>query len=300
LSLHCRGLTWIASFFYPSLKGLSILQRLFFVLLVSVGINALLLMALERLWLPPLLQHTTTTRFQIALLPPQQQTVTSASQTTPVKSVKAPVTPAASVNTRSKPAPAQPEKPASPAPPQMPPVESVKAPVTPAASVSTRSKPAPAQPEKSEIPPVAAEKQRRQQTPASANQEKQKPILAPPPADTTTIADTRQAETQPSPAQRSRETPGQIGRPQTKKEQLVVLHKTTPVYPRLAKRRGIEGFVLAEFSVDKEGVPKNIQVLSAEPSGIFEKSATSALSRWRFMPLLASRRFQQRIDFRLQ
>lgn len=55
-----------------------------------------------------------------------------------------------------------------------------------------------------------------------------------------------------------------------------------PVYPFRAKRMGIEGWVRVRFLVDAEGRPANIQILEAEPAGVFEDAVIQAISGWRF------------------
>lgn len=57
-----------------------------------------------------------------------------------------------------------------------------------------------------------------------------------------------------------------------------------PVYPHHAASRGIEGFVDLRFDVTAAGATRNIQVVYAEPEGVFEQSAMSAVARWRFQP----------------
>ena len=80
----------------------------------------------------------------------------------------------------------------------------------------------------------------------------------------------------------------------------VLLHRVAPVYPRFARRRGVEGAVLVEFNLDTQGTVQDPQVLSAEPAGVFEQSALSALREWRFAPPGTVRRVRQRIEFKLQ
>ena len=64
------------------------------------------------------------------------------------------------------------------------------------------------------------------------------------------------------------------------------LSRVNPRYPRRALRRGLEGQVVLEFTVDASGyvVPDSIKVVSADPEGVFDRSSIRALSRWRFQP----------------
>lgn len=44
------------------------------------------------------------------------------------------------------------------------------------------------------------------------------------------------------------------------------------------------GFVLLSFDIDEAGKPINIRVIDSEPKLIFDKSAMSALSKWKYKP----------------
>jgi protein TonB len=60
--------------------------------------------------------------------------------------------------------------------------------------------------------------------------------------------------------------------------------KVAPVYPRRAQTRGIEGYVLLEFIVTKTGAVRNPVVIESQPSGIFDRSATSAALKFKYKP----------------
>ena len=49
--------------------------------------------------------------------------------------------------------------------------------------------------------------------------------------------------------------------------------KVAPVYPRRALQRGIEGFVIVEFTVTKQGAVRDPIVVEANHSGILEQEA---------------------------
>lgn len=55
-----------------------------------------------------------------------------------------------------------------------------------------------------------------------------------------------------------------------------------PTYPRQAQERGIEGTVTVEFTVDPYGDTQDVHVVSAQPAGVFDMAAVSAVSRWRY------------------
>lgn len=62
----------------------------------------------------------------------------------------------------------------------------------------------------------------------------------------------------------------------------VALNKLKPFYPFSAKRRGIEGEVVLELVINKDGKTEQVRVISSKPSGVFEKAAVAAVERWTF------------------
>lgn len=61
-----------------------------------------------------------------------------------------------------------------------------------------------------------------------------------------------------------------------------VLRSFPPQYPYLAKRDNIEGWVVLRFVVDTEGMAEKVEVVAADPVGIFEEAALKAVTRYRF------------------
>ena len=57
-----------------------------------------------------------------------------------------------------------------------------------------------------------------------------------------------------------------------------------PKYPQIAKAEKIEGRIVVELIVTKEGTPKNAWVIDAEPPDIFEEAALEAVRQYRFAP----------------
>ena len=57
-----------------------------------------------------------------------------------------------------------------------------------------------------------------------------------------------------------------------------------PTYPRRMAARGIEGWVLLEFSVDQLGRVQNPRVIDAQPAGGFSKAAIDAVLRYKYKP----------------
>ncbi|MBU3020986.1 energy transducer TonB [Aestuariibacter sp. A3R04] len=60
--------------------------------------------------------------------------------------------------------------------------------------------------------------------------------------------------------------------------------KVAPVYPRRALQRGIEGFVIVEFTVTKLGTVRDPIVVEANPQGIFEQAAMDAAMKFKYKP----------------
>jgi protein TonB len=60
--------------------------------------------------------------------------------------------------------------------------------------------------------------------------------------------------------------------------------KVAPVYPRRALSRGIEGFVIVEFTVTTSGTVETPRVLQAEPEEIFNRAAMDAATKFKYKP----------------
>jgi periplasmic protein TonB len=80
------------------------------------------------------------------------------------------------------------------------------------------------------------------------------------------------------PLPKSHYTMGELDSP------LTPLVKNPPVYPMLAARRGIEGYVTVEFFVTTQGLVEQIQIIEATPERIFDKSVINCVSHWKFAP----------------
>lgn len=60
--------------------------------------------------------------------------------------------------------------------------------------------------------------------------------------------------------------------------------KVQPSYPRRALSRGIEGYVIVEFTVTKTGAVRDPVVIEAEPKNIFNKAAMKAVLKFKYKP----------------
>ena len=62
------------------------------------------------------------------------------------------------------------------------------------------------------------------------------------------------------------------------------LVRVNPVYPPLAEKQGIEGWVRVRFSVTGAGTVRDAIVVASEPRGTFDEAALAAVERWRYNP----------------
>jgi protein TonB len=60
--------------------------------------------------------------------------------------------------------------------------------------------------------------------------------------------------------------------------------KVQPVYPRRALRRGIEGYVVVEFTVTSKGTVRSPRVVEAEPPELFNEAAMEAALKFKYRP----------------
>lgn len=61
-------------------------------------------------------------------------------------------------------------------------------------------------------------------------------------------------------------------------------HYVAPVYPQQALADRISGEVIVQYVVDKSGRTRGLQVVTARPSGVFDRAALAAIGHWRYTP----------------
>src|SRR6056297_3059079 len=82
--------------------------------------------------------------------------------------------------------------------------------------------------------------------------------------------------------------------------------EAAPVSPQRALSRGIEGFVVVEFTVTGSGTVKDVRVVQAEPPGIFDEAARNAALKFKYKPRVVDGQpievagVQNRITFQLE
>jgi protein TonB len=65
---------------------------------------------------------------------------------------------------------------------------------------------------------------------------------------------------------------------------VIPLVRINPDYPARALSRGIEGWVLVEFTIGPSGTVVDPKVLDADPKNMFDDAALKAISRWKYNP----------------
>jgi periplasmic protein TonB len=65
---------------------------------------------------------------------------------------------------------------------------------------------------------------------------------------------------------------------------VIPLVRIEPDYPARAASRGIEGYVVVQFTITPAGTIKDPKVVEAQPSGIFDQAAIKAVSKWKYNP----------------
>lgn len=65
---------------------------------------------------------------------------------------------------------------------------------------------------------------------------------------------------------------------------VIPLVRVSAQYPQRAIRQKIEGVVTARLFINPEGTVDNVEIVQAEPRGVFEREAMRALYRYKFKP----------------
>ncbi len=75
---------------------------------------------------------------------------------------------------------------------------------------------------------------------------------------------------------------------------VIPLVRINPEYPSRARSRGIEGWVQVEFTITAAGTVANPRVVDADPKGLFDRAAITAIGRWKYNPKVVDGRAQER------
>ncbi len=60
--------------------------------------------------------------------------------------------------------------------------------------------------------------------------------------------------------------------------------KVAPLYPQSAASRGIEGYVLLEFTVTETGATADPVIIESQPKGVFDNAASKAVLKFKYKP----------------
>ena len=60
--------------------------------------------------------------------------------------------------------------------------------------------------------------------------------------------------------------------------------KVQPNYPHSAIAKGIEGYVIVEFTVTSSGATRDIKIVEAEPDNIFNRASIRAAEKFKYKP----------------
>jgi TonB family protein len=63
------------------------------------------------------------------------------------------------------------------------------------------------------------------------------------------------------------------------------IHHVDPDFPSAARQSGTSGWVDLDLTLQPDGTVSNAAVMSATPSGLFDKAAAAAARKWRYEPL---------------
>jgi protein TonB len=86
---------------------------------------------------------------------------------------------------------------------------------------------------------------------------------------------------------------------------LIPVLRRSPPYPRMLKLRGIEGYVLVEFTVTERGLVLDPVIIESRPHEDFGKSVVRTVRYWKFKPYRlddkpTAVRVRQGIDFTME
>ena len=62
------------------------------------------------------------------------------------------------------------------------------------------------------------------------------------------------------------------------------LKNPKPLYPNVARKRGMQGIVLLSVGITEEGNVESINILQTSGFKILDRSAVNSVQQWRFIP----------------
>jgi protein TonB len=79
---------------------------------------------------------------------------------------------------------------------------------------------------------------------------------------------------------------------------VIPLVRINPDYPPRAQTRGIEGYVIVQYTITATGTVKDAIVVEAQPRGMFDDAALKAIARWRYNPKVEAGVAVERVGIR--
>jgi len=67
-------------------------------------------------------------------------------------------------------------------------------------------------------------------------------------------------------------------------QDVLPLVRIAPEYPARAAARGIEGWVIVQFTITPTGSVRDPMVVESQPRNVFDDAALKAIARWRYNP----------------
>ena len=80
----------------------------------------------------------------------------------------------------------------------------------------------------------------------------------------------------------------------------VPLVRIEPDYPMQARQRGIEGWVVVEFTISTAGTVKDAQVVASEPGNVFDRAAVQAVRKWKYNPKVVDGKAVERTGMKIR
>jgi protein TonB len=60
--------------------------------------------------------------------------------------------------------------------------------------------------------------------------------------------------------------------------------KVAPLYPPRASQRNLEGYVIVEYTVTRDGSVRDVRVIDAKPASVFNQAAIEAARKFKYRP----------------
>jgi len=83
-------------------------------------------------------------------------------------------------------------------------------------------------------------------------------------------------------------------------QDVMPLVRINPDYPPRAQSRGVEGWVVVQFTITPAGTVTDAKVVDGEPKGMFDDAAVKAVSRWKYNPKIENGAAVERRGVRVQ